>query len=150
VFHKILSAYADILRKLAFDRIAGIPYGSLPTAAGLALRMNRPMIFPRKEAKAHGTKKVIEGSYLPGEVAVVVDDILITGKSAMEGAEKLKASGLEVRDIVVFIDHEQGVMQTLAKQGYQGHAVLTITEMIEALRQAGRLTTDQLTAIGHR
>jgi uridine monophosphate synthetase len=34
IFHQILSAYADILQNLSFDIIAGIPYGSLPTATG--------------------------------------------------------------------------------------------------------------------
>ena len=86
VFHQILKAYADILQTLTFDRIAGIPYGALPTAAGLALSLHRPMVFPRKEVKAHGTRKLVEGHFQPGETVVVVDDILISGKSAVEGA----------------------------------------------------------------
>lgn len=61
VFHRVLEAYATILSTLKFDRIAGIPYGSLPTATGLSLRLHRPMIFPRKEVKAHGTRRMIEG-----------------------------------------------------------------------------------------
>ncbi len=144
VFQKMLSAYADILKKLDFDRIAGIPYGSLPTAAGLALRLHRPMIFPRKEVKAHGTKKVVEGAFEIGEKIVVVDDILITGRSVIEGAEKLKSVGLLVKDIVVFIDHEHGVKDAVSQQGYQAHAVLTITDIIDLLDQAGRLTEAQL------
>lgn len=109
LFHQVLTAYADILKSLNFDRIAGIPYGSLPTATGLSLMLHRPMIYPRKEVKAHGTRRLIEGNFQPGEKVVVVDDILITGKSARQGAEKLKSSGLMVEDIVVFIDHEEGV-----------------------------------------
>ena len=89
---------------MEFDRIAGIPYGSLPTATGLALRLERPMIFPRKEVKAYGTGRLIEGYFQSGEKIVVVDDIMISGNSAMEGAEKLKSVGLQVEDIVVFID----------------------------------------------
>lgn len=45
VFSLILTAYADILKNLQFDRIAGIPYGSLPTATGLSMRLSYPMIF---------------------------------------------------------------------------------------------------------
>jgi uridine monophosphate synthetase len=71
LFHQILNAYAGILKDLKFDRIAGIPYGSLPTATGLALRLNYPMIFPRKEVKAHGTRRVIEGNFQSGETIVV-------------------------------------------------------------------------------
>lgn len=147
IFHQILSAYADILKDLSFDRIAGIPYGSLPTATGLALHLNYPMIFPRKEVKAHGTRRLIEGNFHPGETVVVVDDILISGKSAMEGAAKIKSAGLNVRDIVVFMDHEQGVKDKLRENGYQAHAVLTISEITETLYEAGRINEEQFKAL---
>lgn len=143
IFHQIVIAYAEILKDLTYDRIAGIPYGSLPTATGLSLHLNSPMIFPRKEVKAHGTRKVIEGNFNPGEVVVVVDDILISGKSVMEGAEKLKYAGLNVNDIVVFMDHEQGVKDRLRENGYQAHAVLTISEITETLYAAGRISEEQ-------
>lgn len=66
LFHQVLDAYAEILLTLTFDRIAGIPYGSLPTATGLSLLLHHPMIYPRKEVKAHGTRRVIEGTFHPG------------------------------------------------------------------------------------
>jgi len=146
LFHQVLNAYAAVLQDLSFDRIAGIPYGSLPTATGLALRLNRPMIFPRKEVKAHGTRRVIEGNFQPGETVVVVDDILISGNSAMEGAAKLKSAGLQVQDIVVFLDHEQGVKDKLRDNGYQAHSILTLSEVTETLYQAGRITEAQVNA----
>jgi uridine monophosphate synthetase len=149
IFHQILTAYAEILQKLTFDRIAGIPYGSLPTATGLALRLNRPMIFPRKEVKAHGTRRVIEGNFHPGETVVVVDDILISGKSAMEGAEKIQSAGLQVNDIVVFLDHEQGVKDRLRANGYQPHSVITLSEITDTLYRAGRINEEQYQAIAH-
>jgi len=146
VFNQVLTAYEEILKNLNFDRLAGIPYGSLPTATGLALRLNCPMIFPRKEVKAHGTRKVIEGNFHPGEIVVVVDDILISGKSVMEGAEKLESAGLNVNDIVVFIDHEQGVKDRLQQNGYRSHAVLTISEITNTLYQAARINDEQFLA----
>ncbi|HEY9728879.1 MAG TPA: bifunctional orotidine-5'-phosphate decarboxylase/orotate phosphoribosyltransferase [Chroococcales cyanobacterium] len=147
LFHQMLSAYADILQELSFDRIAGIPYGSLPTATGLSLRLNYPMIYPRKEVKAHGTRRLIEGHFEPGETVAVVDDILISGKSAIEGAQKLESAGLKVNDIVVFIDHEQGVKDRLRANGYQAHSVLTISEITETLYQSGRITEEQYNAL---
>ncbi|MCP2727009.1 bifunctional orotidine-5'-phosphate decarboxylase/orotate phosphoribosyltransferase [Limnofasciculus baicalensis] len=147
LFHQMLSAYADILENLKFERIAGIPYGSLPTATGLSLRLNHPMIYPRKEVKAHGTRRVVEGNFETGETVVVVDDILITGKSVMAGAEKLKSVGLQVNDIVVFIDHEQGVKDRLIEKSYRAHAVLTISEITNTLYQAGRINEEQFQSL---
>lgn len=143
IFHQIVSAYADILKELEFDRIAGIPYGSLPTATGLALRMERPMIFPRKEVKTYGAGKLIEGHFQAGETIVVVDDILISGKSVMEGAAKLKSADLNVEDIVVLIDHEQGVKDKLQVNGYRAHSVLALSEIAQILYQANRIDTEQ-------
>lgn len=143
LFNRVLDAYADIVKQLQFDRIAGIPYGALPTATGLALNLQRPMIFPRKEVKAHGTRRLIEGNFHPGETVVVIDDILISGKSVMEGADKLKSAGLKIEDIVVFIDHEGGVKQRLADNGYRAHSVLSISEITDTLYEAGRIDDKQ-------
>lgn len=143
IFQQVLNAYAEILETLQFDRIAGIPYGALPTATGLSLRLHHPMIYPRKEVKAHGTRRVIEGHFQVGETVVVIDDILISGKSAIEGAEKLESQGLKVEDIVVFIDHEKGVKDHLQSQGYRAHSVLTISEINQTLYEAGRISKEQ-------
>jgi uridine monophosphate synthetase len=148
LFHQVLGAYADILKEIEFERIAGIPYGSLPTATGLSLNLGKPMIFPRKEVKAHGTRRLIEGHYREGEKVVVVDDILISGKSVMEGAAKLQSVGLKIEDIVVFIDHEGGVKDKLEQNGYRGHAVLTLSEIAETLYEAGRLNLEQFEILG--
>jgi uridine monophosphate synthetase len=51
--------------------------------------------------------------------------------------------GLEVEDIVVFIDHEQGVKEKLKEQGYCGHSVLTLSEIAQTLKEGGRITGDQ-------
>jgi uridine monophosphate synthetase len=143
IFQQVLNAYSGILETLNFDRIAGIPYGALPTATGLSLRLHHPMIYPRKEVKAHGTRRVIEGHFERGETVVVIDDILISGKSAIEGAEKIESQGLNVDDIVVFIDHEKGVRDRLTAKGYRAHAVLAISEINQTLYEAGRISKQQ-------
>jgi uridine monophosphate synthetase len=147
LFHQVLEAYAILTQPLKFDRIAGIPYGSLPTATGLSLKLNHPMIYPRKEVKAHGTRRLVEGQYEPGETALVIDDVLITGKSVLEGIHKLETSGLQVTDIVVLIDHEGGVRHKMQAQGYQTHAVFTLSEISKTLYETQRITEEQYGAI---
>ncbi len=70
IFQQVIEAYGEILKTLTFDRISGIPYGSLPTATGLSLLLNHPMIFPRKEVKAHGTRRVERNAYGLGKRGV--------------------------------------------------------------------------------
>ena len=147
LFHRVLHAYAGQLEGLLFDRIAGIPYGSLPTATGLSLQLHKPLIYPRKEVKAHGARRLIEGDFKEGDQVVVVDDILITGASVLEGIAKLESSGLVVRDVVVFIDHggdhDRHAKERLSEAGYRCHAVLSIDQITNVLHQAGRLNDAQ-------
>lgn len=153
LFHRVLHAYAGQLGELVFDRIAGIPYGSLPTATGLSLQLHKPLLYPRKEVKAHGARRLIEGDFEEGDRVVVVDDILITGTSVLEGIAKLESSGLEVEDVVVFIDHggraDTSARQRLTRAGYRCHAVLDIARITAVLHAAGRLSDDQAATLGH-
>ena len=152
LFHRVLHAYCGLLEQLSFDRIAGIPYGSLPTATGLSLQLHKPLIYPRKEVKAHGARRLIEGDFNEGDTVVVVDDILITGGSVLEGIGKLESSGLVVQDVVVFIDHggerDRHASERLASAGYRTHAVLDIARITRVLVGAGRLTPEQAAALG--
>jgi uridine monophosphate synthetase len=151
LFHRVLHAYGQLLTQLDFDRIAGIPYGSLPTATGLSLLLHKPLIYPRKEVKAHGARRLIEGDFEEGDRVVVVDDILITGGSVLEGIAKLESSGLQVRDVVVFIDHggdhDRQAKERLAAAGYRAHAVLGIEQITRVLLAADRLTPEQATRL---
>ncbi len=153
LFHRVLHAYGEQLQPLDFDRVAGIPYGSLPTATGLSLQLHKPLIYPRKEVKAHGARRLIEGDFEEGERVVVIDDILITGGSVLEGIAKLESSGLVVHDVVVFIDHggeaDPRARQRLAERGYRLHAVLAIERITRVLQAAGRLSAAQAASLGH-
>jgi len=104
--------------------------------------------------KAHGARRLIEGDFEPGDRVVVVDDILITGGSVLDGIAKLETSGLVVTDVVVFIDHggdhDRQAKQRLADAGYRLHAVIDIQRITAVLHAAGRLSdaqADQL--MGH-
>ncbi len=147
LFHRVLHSYGALLEGLDFNRIAGIPYGSLPTATGLSLALHKPLIYPRKEVKAHGARRLIEGDFNDGDRVVVVDDILITGGSVLEGISKLESSGLVVEDVVVFIDHggqrDRRARERLQGAGYRVHAVLDIETITRTLVAAGRLTAEQ-------
>jgi len=143
VLAQVARAYAGVLQSLTFDRIAGIPYAALPIATAIALTMNRPLIYPRRESKGYGTRAAIEGDYHPGESVVVIDDLATTGDSKLETIQKLESVGLRVRDVVVLIDREQGARELLATAGYRLHALVTLRELLDAWQLAGSITPAQ-------
>ena len=147
ILRRVARAYAGLLRDLTFDRLAGIPYAALPIATAIALEMNRPLIYPRREAKDYGTKAVIEGEFKAGETATVIDDLATTGDAKIEAIQKLEAAGLVVRDVVVLIDREQGAQETLAAAGYRLRAVVTLRQLLEAWHASGAVTPEQYQAV---
>ncbi len=143
ILRRAAQAYAQVLNGLSFDRLAGLPYAALPIGTAIALEMNRPLIYPRREAKDYGTKAVIEGDFAPGEVIAVIDDLATTGDTKIEAIEKLTAAGLVVRDIVVLIDREQGARAMLAQAGYTLHAVTTLRQLLPQWLAAEAISPDQ-------
>jgi uridine monophosphate synthetase len=137
---------ATYARDLTFDRIAAIPLAGLPIGTAIALEMDKPMIYPRP-VKAHGRRRAIEGEFASGETALVVDDLITRGTSKIEAIEPLKDAGLTIQDVLVLIDREQGGVDDLAQQGYRLHAVLKFTDILNALKESGRITAEQYTKV---
>lgn len=139
VLRRVAQAYVAILRGLSFDRLAGVPYAALPIVTAVALEMNVPFVYPRRETKDYGTQAVVEGEYRAGERVVVLDDLATTGDSKLEAIHKLESVGLQVRDIVVLIDRGQGAATALAQANYHLHAVVTLAELLEEWLRSGAI-----------
>ncbi len=135
LFNLTARFYTEIVRKLDFDRIAGVPYAALPTAAVVAQQLGRPFIYPRKEVKQHGTGQTIEGAFEAGQRAVILEDVITSGGSIVTSLEVLQQAGLKVEDVVVLVDREQGGAAKMADVGLKLHAVLTISEILTMLKE---------------
>jgi uridine monophosphate synthetase len=143
---EVAQAYLPLVSSLHFSRIAGLPYAAIPIATAISLAGDYPMIYPRKEVKAYGTKAEIEGEYHAGEIVLVIDDLATTGGSKFEAIEKLTGAGLVVKDVVVLVDRQSGAKVALAEAGYAMHAVLTISEMLDHWEQTGKVEKDKIIA----
>lgn len=143
IMRLVAREYAKVLRHYQFDRIAGLPYAALPIASAISLEMNVPLIYPRREAKAYGTKAAIEGEYKKGDRVVIIDDLVSTGETKVEAIDKLKSAGLEVTAIVVLVDREMGAKSFLNKLGYQFEAVVGLYQLLPLWRESGAVTPEQ-------
>jgi uridine monophosphate synthetase len=111
------------------------------------LAIDKPLIYPRKEVKAYGMGRGIEGDFQAGQRAVVIEDLVTSAGSVLAAIQTLQTAGLEVSDVVVLIDREQGGLQNLAAAGYRLHAALTMTQIVDALEAAGRISSAQVAAV---
>ena len=91
-----------------------------------------PALIVRKETKGHGTMAYIEGPVLPpGTNVAVLEDVVTTGKSAMQAVERLRGAGYQVDRVLSLIDREQGGGELYREQGLDFQAVFTIADLKE-------------------
>lgn len=83
----------------------------------------------RKEAKAHGAGKMVEGPVEPGMTAVIVEDTITTGGSSLRAIEHAEAFGLKVQGVIAIIDRLEGGAEAFAQAGYPLRTLLTIRDL---------------------
>lgn len=122
---------------LRYDRLAGLPYAGLPIAVAMALIGERPMLYARKEAKAYGTARLIEGEFAPGERALMIDDVVTSGGAKLEAVTPFRDAGLIVEDVLVIVDRSDDAAATLAASGLRLHSVLHVRTLLARLGAGG-------------
>jgi uridine monophosphate synthetase len=120
-------------RELSFDLYADVPQAATPLVAVLSHVTRFGMITPR-EAKTHGAGDAINGAFTPGQTVLVLDDLVTRAESKLEAIHVLEANGLVVRDVAVLVDREQGGAEQLAAAGYQLHAAVTLSQLLDHWR----------------
>jgi orotate phosphoribosyltransferase len=113
--------------------VGGVPISAIPVAcAALAAGVERAFIV-RKERKAHGLQRWIEGPSLqPGERCLVVEDVVTTGGSTIEALERVRSEGLTVAGVVSVLDRLAGgadAIQAALGEGASYVALSTIDEV---------------------
>ena len=118
-----------------FDSLASVPTGGLVVTSALAIETVKPLIYVRNKPKEHGTTKSIEGKTSAGMKVVMVDDVMTTGTSVLNGIKQLKESGLSISDVFVIINRLEGADKAFSDMGVQIHQLTDILEISNILFQ---------------
>ena len=118
-----------------FDSLASVPTGGLVVTSALAIETVKPLIYVRNKPKEHGTTKSIEGKTSEGMRVVMVDDVITTGTSVLNGIKQLKESGLSISDVFVIINRLEGADKAFSDMGVQIHQLTDILEITNILVQ---------------
>jgi orotate phosphoribosyltransferase len=128
----------DALAKLPkSDAVAGVELGGCPLASAVSLTSHlrgtpRDAIYVRKEAKDHGSKRLLEGDtgLTPGASIAVLEDVTTTGGSTLKAIEKLRAAGYAVAGVVTLVDRQEGGREAIEAAGVPFVAVYTRLDFI--------------------
>ena len=117
------------------DSIGGLTMGADPVAFSIshtsALKGRPVRAFSvRKEAKSHGTGNRIEGPFRSGDKVVIVEDVITTGKSALQAIEAVEAAGGKIVGVLAVVDRQDGGREAINAKGYEVLALTTIQELL--------------------
>jgi orotate phosphoribosyltransferase len=96
--------------------VGGLTMGADAVAcSALAAGADVKAFFVRKDAKAHGLQRRVEGPPLePGDRCLVVEDVVTTGGSTLQAIEALREQGLEIVGVVSVLDRLAGGAERIA------------------------------------
>ncbi len=114
----------DLVADLAFDAVGGLTLGADPVAtamlhAAAAEGAVLDAFVVRKEGKAHGLQRRIEGAPVEGRRVLAVEDTSTTGGSALEAVAALRAAGADVVGVAVVVDRDTGASEVVERAGLQ-------------------------------
>jgi len=150
-FKLAVDAYRDAIEKhvglKALDYICSVPTSGIVYASALSYEIGKPFVYVRKEAKEHGTSKLIEGYLSPGAKVMIIDDVATTGKSIVDAVEAIRSNGGVVEHALVLIDRLEGAKDALKAHGVKLLSVAKISEIASILFDSGMLEENILKAV---
>ncbi len=124
----------ELTNDLEFDAVGGLTLGADPVATAMlharaATGGRLDAFVVRKDAKAHGLQRRIEGADVRGRRVLVVEDTSTTGGSALTAVEAVRSAGGEVVAVAVVVDRDTGSAERVAEAGLEYRYALGLTDL---------------------
>jgi orotate phosphoribosyltransferase len=124
----------SMTKELNLDAIGGPEVGAIPMATAAVIRYHAAGrglegFFVRKEAKSHGTQKIIEGKLLPGYRTAIVEDVMTTGGSVTQAITAVQKAGATIAVVIALVDRLQGAGQRIEAMGLRFEPVWTLADL---------------------
>jgi orotate phosphoribosyltransferase len=125
-FAALAELVAQRARRWDATAVGGMTMGADPVAcAALAGGADVKVFFVRKEVKAHGLSRRIEGPLLsPEDRCLVVEDVVSTGGSTIRAIEAVQEAGHEICGVVSVLDRLMGGGERIAAAAGAPYAAL--------------------------
>lgn len=126
------------------ELLAGVATAGIAWGAMVADQLKLPYIYVRPQPKAHGLGNQIEGSYKAGQKAVVIEDLVSTGKSSLQVVEVLQSKGLEVTGMVSIFTYGFGAASdAFSKAGLRYYPLTDYSTLIGLALEGGLIRPEQ-------
>jgi orotate phosphoribosyltransferase len=117
------------------DSIGGLTLGADPVSYAISYASAataRPLraFTVRKEAKTHGTGKLIEGPFAEKDRVVIVEDVITTGGSALRAIEAVRSSGGRIVGVLAVVDRGEGGREAIEAVGTPVISMARVDEIL--------------------
>ncbi len=124
----------DLTNDLDYDVVGGLTMGADPVALAMlhaAAAAGRALdaVVVRKEAKAHGLQRRVEGPDVEGRRVLAVEDTSTTGGSVLTAVEALREAGAQVVAVAVVADRDTGAAERVRAAGLDYRSVLSLADL---------------------
>ncbi|HEY7681946.1 MAG TPA: orotate phosphoribosyltransferase [Gemmatimonadales bacterium] len=114
--------------------VGGLTLGADPVAYAIAAASASapPLVDAfsvRKEAKAHGAGRLVEGNFAAGDAVVIVEDVITTGGSALQAAGAIRDAGGSVLGVLAVVDREEGGRAAVEAAGLEVVSLTTAARL---------------------
>lgn len=125
-----------ILKKESWqiDAVGGLTLGADPIAYAISYASaatEKPLraFTVRKQAKEHGTGKLIEGPFNPGDRVAIIEDVITTGRSAIQAIKAVRSAGGKIEGVLALVDREEGGREAIEGTGIRVVSIVTASEI---------------------
>jgi len=120
------------------DAVGGLTLGADPISYAISYASadsDHPLraFTVRKETKAHGTGKIIEGPFREGDRVAVIEDVITTGGSALRAIEAIRSAKGTVAGVLALVDREEGGRQAIEASGIPVVSLAAASQIIQTL-----------------
>ncbi len=136
-------------KNLLFDQVAGIPNAGVPFADAFAAvaeerfePVSKVVLHKEGAGDARRITEQVDGSYLTGDWVLLEDDLITHAGTKLEAVAAVRGADLNVSDLVVLVDREQGGVEEVQKIGVETHAIFQLSEMLDLYLEEGRITPE--------
>ena len=131
-----------------YDLVAGVATSGIPFATLLSDATDEPMIYVRSKPKGHGTQKMTEGKFEPGQKVLVIEDLISTGGSCLKAVENLRADGLEVIGVLAIFSYNfEEAAANFAKHNCAYHTLSNFPTLLDEAVEAKYIADADLKSI---
>lgn len=158
---RVLMAYPDSRRQIrdfyieaiknsgvSFEVVAGTATAGIPHAAWIADKLNLPMVYVRGKVKDHGKENLMEGIIKQGQKAVVIEDLISTGESAINSVNAIRAAGGEISHVFSIITYGfSKAEQTFKENNLQLISLTSFKDVVEEAQKMDYISKEDMQVI---